>query len=593
MNDSALQTFGGLLCGVTRATIATNRFIAFLGFAVVRYGLCEFSRHGTKFVYAIDSSNPLARQPNTCGTLKIWCRRWATAHNGPRHGRRRHLLRFLPPYTTTSSLSVAGPVGCSIARQLSTTTTRTVLLERADDVGQGASKANSGIVHGGYDERHGTIKARVTRVGNAMFEQMNRELNFGFRRVGALVLATKPSELPLLVELKANGELNGVADLRIVDRTELLQMEPHLNPTAHAALYCPSTGITSPYEYVIALAENAVSNGVHIHLKQDVVDIQRTTTDRFVVKTETGSTYEAAVVVNCAGLFADRIAAMVGAANFEIEPRKGEYVILNRSQAHLARHVLFPVPSPDAGKGILVSQTFHGNLLLGPTSRATHGPGLTNRQVLELILQSAKVSVPEVDVGEAITSYTGLRAKCSRRDFVVEESPTVARFINVAGIDSPGLTSSPAVALLVFDILKQRCGLLMNPNQTYDGRRRAIFIKKGDDFDGEIDHADPVRNIICRCENVTEAEIVDALQRPLTAASTDAVKRRTRAGMGPCQGTFCEPRVTRLIARERGIPEGAVKRRGPGSSVLPHRRMTPEDRALLAELASLSVPSKL
>ncbi|KAJ3151803.1 hypothetical protein HDU89_001852 [Geranomyces variabilis] len=480
-----------------------------------------------------------------------------------------------------------GAVGCSIARCLSSTTTRTVVLERADDVGQGASKANSGIVHGGYDERHGTLKARVARVGNAMFEQLNKELNFGFRRVGALVLAVKPEEMPLLMELKKNGELNGVKDLRILDRDQILEMEPHINPNVHAALYCPSTGITSPYEYVIALAENACSNGVDIHLDQDVVDVQRTEDNpsTFLVKTDRGGSYAAPVVINAAGLFADRVATMVGAKDFEIEPRKGEYVILSRSQAHLARHVLFPVPSPVAGKGILVSQTYHGNLLLGPTSRATHGPGLTNRQVLELILQSARQSIPDVDAGEAITSYTGLRAKCSRRDFVVEESRAVPRFINVAGIDSPGLTSSPAVALLVMDILRERCGLRMQSNGKYTPHRRAIFIRKSPDFDGEIDHSDATKNIICRCERVTEAEIVDALHRPLTAAATDAVKRRTRAGMGPCQGTFCEPRVTRLIARERGIAESAVKRRGPGSSVLPHRRLTDEDRALLEELA--------
>ncbi|KAJ3174720.1 hypothetical protein HDU87_006969 [Geranomyces variabilis] len=480
-----------------------------------------------------------------------------------------------------------GAVGFSIARCLSSTTTRTAVLERADDVGQGASKANSGIVHGGYDERHGTLKARVARVGNAMFEQLNQELHFGFRRVGALVLAVKPEEMPLLMQLKNNGKLNGVKDLRILNRQQILEMEPHINPNVHAALYCPSTGITSPYEYVIALAENASSNGVDIHLEQEVVDVQRTDGNVFLVKTDRGGSYAAPVVVNAAGLFADRIAAMVGAKDFEIEGRKGEYVILNRSQAHLARHVLFPVPSPEAGKGILVSQTYHGNLLLGPTSRATHGPGplLTNRQVLELILQSARQSIPDVDAGEAITSYTGLRAKCSRRDFVVEESRAVPRFVNVAGIDSPGLTSSPAVALLVMDILRERCGLRMLPNAKYNPHRRAIFIRKSADFDGEIDHSDPAKNIICRCERVTEAEIVDALHRPLTAAATDAVKRRTRAGMGPCQGTFCEPRVTRLIARERGIPESAVKRRGPGSSVLPHRRITEEDRALLEELA--------
>ncbi|KAJ3014282.1 hypothetical protein HKX48_005234 [Thoreauomyces humboldtii] len=508
-----------------------------------------------------------------------------------------------PPTPETKRYDVCiiggGAVGCSIARLLSATTVRTVLLDRADDVGQGASKANSGIVHGGYDETHGTLKAKVARLGNSMFQSLDNELHFGFRRVGALVLATRESDLIVLRALKENGELNGVKDLKILDSEQVRAMEPHINQDVCAALFCPSAGITSPYEYTIALAENAVTNGVDVRLKQDVTDIQRTADGRFLVKTDGGETYNASIVINAAGLFSDRIAAMVGAADFAIEPRKGEYLILDRSQSHLARHVLFPVPAAGVGKGILVSQTFHGNLLLGPTSRGTHGIGLTNKEVLELILRSAKHSVPEVDPGEAITSYTGLRAKCSRKDFVIEQSAKVPRFINVAGIDSPGLTSSPAVALLVRDILRDKCGLIMRPNPTYDASRRAILVKKTDTFEGAIDDPDPQKNIICRCERVTEAEITDALSRPLCAASTDAVKRRCRAGMGPCQGNFCEPRVVKLIARERGIEERDVARRGMGSSVLPHRRMTDEDRALLEELAkeeagqASAIPSKL
>ncbi len=231
----------------------------------------------------------------------------------------------------------------------------------------------------------------------------------------------------------------------------------------------------------------------------------------------------------------------------------------------MINHVLFPVPSAELGKGILVSQTYHGNLLLGPTSRGSNDASLTNQEIIETILQSARLSVPGFDVRRAITSYSGLRAKSDRGDFIIEEHPRVRHFINVAGVDSPGLTSSPAVALLVVDIVR-RAGLQLAPKASFQPQRRAIIVPKDDSFTGEIDCPDPTRNIICRCESVTEAEIVDAVHRPLPSHSTDMIKRRTRAGMGRCQGAFCEPRVARIIARETGVLETHVTRRRSGSS---------------------------
>jgi glycerol-3-phosphate dehydrogenase len=276
---------------------------------------------------------------------------------------------------------------------------------------------------------------------------------------------------------------------------------------------------------------------------------------------------------------------MVGAANFRIMPRKGEYVILDKSQGKMASHVLFPVPSPVRGKGILVSQTYHGNLLLGPTSRDMSEASRTNVEVLEEILVSARHSVPDFHVKKAITSYAGLRAKSDRKDFIIEESDKVPGFVNVAGIDSPGLTSSPAVALLTVDILS-KSGLSLERNPSFQAYRKPIIFKKTDAYEGVIDHrSDPSLNIICRCETVSEAEIVDAIHRPLGAHSTDAVKKRTRAGMGWCQGNFCEPRVANMIARELKIPVESVQRRGVGSSLLPHQRLTSEDRELLDELS--------
>ncbi|KAJ3269493.1 hypothetical protein HDU76_011291, partial [Blyttiomyces sp. JEL0837] len=318
-----------------------------------------------------------------------------------------------------------------------------------DDVASGASKANSGIVHGGYDEEHGTLKSKVAHLGNQMFHQLNKELNFGFRVTGSLVVAFSKNEVSELKRLLANGTKNGVKDLRIISREEVIAKEPNIGPGVYAALHCPHTGITSPYEYTIALAENAIHNGVEFRLQHEVVDIQRISDEpnpngRFVVRAGMDEIVRSHFVVNAAGLYSDKIAAMVGAANFRIIPRKGEYVILDKTQGVLAKHVLFPVPSPTHGKGILVSQTYHGNLLLGPTSRDLSEANKTNTQVLEEILTSARRTVPNFDVTKAITSYSGLRAKCDRKDFIIEENARVPGFINVAGIDSPGLTSSPA-----------------------------------------------------------------------------------------------------------------------------------------------------
>lgn len=494
----------------------------------------------------------------------------------------------------------AGAIGCSIARELSKYQLSVLVLEKCEDVSQGASKANSGIIHGGYDDHHNTIKAQMSHKGNHMFQQLNEDLNFGYRRTGSMVLAFSEEETKILRALLENGNKNGVENLQILPREEILKREPHVNPNVYAALYCPCAGITSPYEYVIALAENAIANGVEILLNHEITDIQQVSNDttpsevssvrgeHFLVRSSRDS-FRGRVLVNAAGLMADRIAAMVGANNFYITPRKGEYVILNHTQASLVNHVLFPVPSPIRGKGVLVSPTYHGNLLLGPTSRGTAEANMTQRQVLQMIISSARHSVPDFDASEAITSYTGLRAQCSRGDFIIEESTAVAGFINVAGIDSPGLTSSPAVGKRVVEIiqtsLKSEYGIDLTPKPDFNPYRRPIIIPKSDDFEGHVDHPRAELNIICRCEKVTESEIVDSIHRPLGANSTDAVKRRTRAGAGACQGHFCEPRVAYLISRELNIPLETVPKRAIGSSILPHRRVNDEDRQLLEELA--------
>ncbi|ORX93872.1 DAO-domain-containing protein [Basidiobolus meristosporus CBS 931.73] len=575
----------------------------------------------------------------------------------------------------------AGAVGSCIARELSKYRLKVLVLEKSDDVSQGASKANSGIIHGGYDEKHGTLKSIVSHQGNQLFPILNKELNFGFKLVGSLVVGFSEEDNKALEALYANGKANGVNRLFILNREEVLAMEPNINPQVYSALYCPDAGLVSPYEYTIALAENAVQNGVEILLNHEVIDIQKLPhkigyenqpdeeddpNAYFLIKTNTttittthmepqanGSQitshlihihplFETASVLDS---YSDKVAAMVGVDHFRIVPRKGEYIILDKSQGHLANHVLFPLPNKIIGKGILVSPTYHGNLLLGPTSRSVSAeiqataPGgnvvdqdrdMDNQQVAQFILNAARHLVPGFNAKKALTSYTGYRAKTDQYDFIVEESK-VKRFVNVAGIDSPGLTSSPAIAKLVTDIIsncvlreriqqrgrvrrgkcsttgeeadscKNNCATCpsksvvvgLEPNPNFNPYRNAVIVPKGEDFDGVIDDPDPCKNIICRCERVTEAEIKDAIGRPLPAHTVDSIKKRTRAGMGLCQGRFCEPRVVALISRETGIPEKDVPRRGEGSSILPHKRLTMEDRQLLDKLSNTKLNSKL
>ncbi|KAI9208686.1 glycerol-3-phosphate dehydrogenase [Polychytrium aggregatum] len=522
-----------------------------------------------------------------------------------------------------------GAIGCSIARELAKYQLSVLMLEKASDIAQGASKANSGIVHGGYDEEHGTLKSKVSHWGNQLFSGLDEELEFGFRRIGSLVLAFSQQERDgELVRLLQNGARNGVQGLRILDGyDEICKIEPHVHPSVVAALHCPHTGITSPYEYVIALAENAMENGVEIKLLREVVGIEALSLQEaspgnlqrqhhhghqaggeepacsapapqqqlFRIRAENHSTldyevFHSRVVINCAGLYADKIAQMVGPCDFQIVPRLGEYILLDKSQGHLAQHVLFPVPSLERGKGILVSPTFWGNLLLGPTSRTLKESfEETNTHVLHFIIKSAQQSLPAFDVSHAITSYTGLRAKCSRKDFVIEENPAVKNFINVAGIDSPGLTSSPAIALVVCQLLQSKTQLAFRAKDSFQPRRRRLIQPKQPNGPYRVDHPDPRFNIICRCEGITEAEILDTMSRPspVQAHSTDTIKRRTRAGMGACQGRFCEPRVSALISRETGQPLEKVERRALGSSILPHQRLTEDDKDLLDKMQKL------
>jgi len=461
----------------------------------------------------------------------------------------------------------AGVIGCSIARELSKYLGHFLILEKETDVSCGASKANSGIVHGGFDDKHGSVKARMCRAGNRKFQQLEQELHFGYLECGSMVLGYDEEDLAKLQLLYENGLKNGLDDLQILDRDAILKREPFVNPKVKYALFCPTSGVTSPYELTIALCENALSNGVILKLEQEVLDIRKTL--HFEVKTQ-NNTYKTRFIVNAAGLYSDRIAGMVGIQDFTIIPRKGEYLLLSKSQGHLAQGVLFQTPTKE-GKGILVTRTYHGNLMLGPDAKEVASPEEVGTHIdrLHYIVTSARKTVKDFDLKYTLNSFAGIRATSSRHDFIIEES-RVPGFILVAGIESPGLTSSPAIAEYVVNLLGG-AGLTLNSNPQFNAHRQPIIVKKQVDFNGKVDDVNPENNIVCRCEKVTEAEIVDALHRGIRVDHIDGIKRRTRCTMGECQGNYCGPRVAKIIAREMNIPIENVTVRGKSSFPLPPR----------------------
>jgi len=464
----------------------------------------------------------------------------------------------------------AGVVGSAIARELSKYKLNISLIEKENDVSCGASKANSGIVHGGYDAEPGTLKAKLNVEGNKMFKQLNEELQFGFLQSGSMVLSFDKADDEKLDMLMERGHINGLNHLKLLSKDEVLTMEPNLSDKVRRALYCEASGITSPYELTIALAENAVSNGVSLHLMTEVTGIVFSG-DAFEIKTSTtAETIKAKWIINAAGVFSDRIADMAGAKTFSITPRKGEYVLLDKGQGKKIDHIIFQAPTV-AGKGILVTRTYHGNLMLGPNAQEiqTRNDNDTNEDKLKYIVETARKTLPEFDMKHVLTSFSGIRATSNTKDFIIEASP-VKGFINVGGIDSPGLSSAPAIAVYVRDILKEE-GLTLESNPDFSATRKSIITKKENDFAGVIDANLPAKNIICRCESVTESEIIDAIHRGIPINSLDAIKRRTRAGMGPCQGTFCSPRVRQIIVRETNTEESEIFTRGKGSSILPTR----------------------
>lgn len=457
------------------------------------------------------------------------------------------------------SIIGAGVVGCAIARELSKYNLNICLIEKSNDVSNGASKANSGIVHGGFAGKYGTLKGELCIRGNSMYKTLNEELNFGYRETGALIIGFNDEDKKKIVEQYENGLKVGCNDLEIISLERIKEIEPHINPDVKLALHSKRVGVTSPYEFTIALAENSVENGVHLKLQTEVLAIEKKqhifalTTSRDIIETK--------IIVNAAGLYSDKVANMIGLYDFNILPRRGQYILLGKNQGHLVNSVVFQVPTAK-GKGILVTTTYHRNLMIGPNAEEVDSRDdvATTSDSLKYVIETARNSIKDFNLKGALTTFSGIRSVSSTGDFIIGESK-VKGFFNAAGIDSPGLTSAPAIALKVVDILRTS-GVELIRKENFSPYRRPIIHKKDSCFQGAVGHSDPSKNIICRCEQVTETEIVDALHRGIPITTTDAIKRRTRAGMGPCQGSFCQHRVKLLIAREIGCSEDAITVRG-------------------------------
>lgn len=463
----------------------------------------------------------------------------------------------------------AGVTGALIARELSKYDLKVCLVEKETDVAIGTSKANSGIIHSGYDARPGSLKARLNVQGNEMMERISRELDVPFRRTGALVIAFHERDMSIVLQLHRQGIRNNVKDLKVLDKERVKQMEPNLTDNIMGALYAPTAGIICPYSLTIAAVENAVSNGVELKLESCVEGISKK--ERlFNIRTDKG-TIISRFVVNAAGVYADAISSMVGDVQYSITPRKGEYLLLDKNQGNIVRKIIFQSPGIK-GKGILVTPTVDGNLLVGPNANEVWDKEDTSTTSwgLKEIIQTAAKSVPGFNVRQVITSFAGLRATSSCGDFIIKESEAAEGFIHAAGIESPGLTSAPAIAEYVAKIL-EKAGLNMSPKTRHFPYRKSI-LKFRDMTDEEkeetIKKDKRYGKIVCRCEIVTEGEIVESINRPAGARTLDGVKRRTRAGMGRCQGGFCTPGVMEILSRELDIPMQKITKMGRGSEIL-------------------------
>ena len=461
----------------------------------------------------------------------------------------------------------AGVCGANIARKLSQYELDVVLLEKEIDVSLGTSKANSGIVHGGFHDHISTLKARLELQGALMFDRLHEELDFPFERCGILVAALHEDEMRAIEQLYLQGVENGVIGIEMCSRERMLELEPKLNPDVVGGLYAPSGGILEPYRFVFSLVESARKNGVQVKTEFEVARAERDG-EFWQIQSKAGETVRARYVVNSAGLHADTISAAFGAEHFTIAPRKGEYYLLDRTTKAKPSRVIFPVPT-EVSKGILVIPTVEGTVLIGPTASSAQDKEdfATTRDQLEHILHSARMMVPSISENDVITSFAGLRASYGN-DFYIANSEKAPAFVQVAGIQSPGLTASPAIGEYVKDLLK-KAGLRLVEKPSWDPYVHKVPRARDADpytLDTLVAQDPAYGDIVCRCERVSEAEIVKAIRAGHT--TLDGIKYSTRAQMGRCQGGFCTYKIIRILMRETGMSWDQITKHGGNSAIL-------------------------
>ena len=467
----------------------------------------------------------------------------------------------------------AGISGTMCAYMLAKYDVSVAVLEAGEDIAAGSTRANSAIIHAGYDAKEGTLKALLNVKGCEMMEGIAKSLDVHYSRCGSLVVGFSERDREHIELLKRRGEANGVKDLRIIEATELFELEPYVSKEATCALVAPTAGIVCPYDLAFAVSENSATNGAEFYFDFKVDKIEKIDNGYIVSAGE--RSVEGRYVLNCAGLYCDEIASMAGDdLPFEIIPRRGEYMLLDKAEGYIASHTLFVTPS-EKGKGILVSPTADGNIIVGPNANLVEEKSDTSvtYEGLDEIAEGARLIVPEINLKANITSFAGVRPTPSSGDFYIQASDKLDNFIHVAGIESPGLASSPAIGEYVVGIL-EKCGLELKPRENYISTRskngnyklfcdmtheeRAVAIEKNPAY----------AKMVCRCENITEGDILNAIHRPIPAHTVDMVKRRTRSGMGRCQGGFCRTRVADIISKELNIPLSEVRKFTKNSKIL-------------------------
>ena len=463
----------------------------------------------------------------------------------------------------------AGIIGTFIARELSRYKINILLIDKENDISNGTTKANTALIHAGYDSRTDTNMAYFNVKGNPMFDKVCEELDVPFKRIGSLVLAFNDDDSKSIEELYSRGLANGVPGLKILNKIQVNKLEANIGEDVVSALYAKTAGIIGPWELAIALAENAIDNGVELQLNRHVLSIEKIH-DYYKIETNKGD-INSRLVINCAGVHADELNNMVSNIKFQITPKKGQYYLMDKSLDGLVNSITFQCPTAH-GKGVVVAPTVHGNLIIGPDNETTQDKDdkTTNADNLKYIREMADKSICGIPFNKVITTFAGVRAESSTRDFIIGEASDSKGFINVAGIKSPGLSASPAIAEHVVNIVNDILNDLEEKKDYNPIRKKSInFVDLSDDEKNHLIQKDSrYGNIVCRCETITEGEIVDAIHRNAGGLTIDGIKRRIRPGSGRCQGGFCLPKVTEILARELSIGMEEVVKDGLSSHIL-------------------------